>query len=92
MAQSVQPPTLDFSSGHDLVVHEMEPYIGLCADSEEPAWDSLSPSLASPPLLALSLPQSKYINIKNDKNPLNQFKNGGDGNFISRLAQMTTLN
>ena len=71
MAQSVKPPTLDFSSGHDLVVHEMEPYIGVCADSEEPAWDSLSPSLSSPPLLTLSLPQSKYINIKNDKSPLN---------------------
>ena len=26
----------DFSSGHDLTVHEFEPYIGLCADSSEP--------------------------------------------------------
>ena len=35
-------PALDFSSGHDLTVCGMEPYVGLCADSAEPAWDSLS--------------------------------------------------
>ena len=34
--------------------HELEPRVGLCADSAEPAWDSLS--LPAPPLLALSLP------------------------------------
>ena len=38
-------PALGFSSGHDLTVHEFEPHIGLCADSEEPAWDFLSVSL-----------------------------------------------
>ena len=27
---------LDFSSGHDLVVHEFEPHVGPCADSVEP--------------------------------------------------------
>ena len=31
------------------------PRIGLCADSAEPAWDSLSPSLSAPPPLTLSL-------------------------------------
>ena len=45
----------DFGSGHDLVVHEFEPRVGLCADSSEPevASDSASPSLslsAPPPL------------------------------------------
>ena len=40
--------TLDLSSGHDLLVHRIEPHFGLCADSEEPAWDSLSPSLSLP--------------------------------------------
>ena len=47
MAQSIKHPTLDYISGHDLVVCEFRPYIGLFADSGEPAWDSLSllPSL-----------------------------------------------
>ena len=27
MAQLVKCPTLDFSSGHDLVVHEIEPHV-----------------------------------------------------------------
>ena len=55
MAQLVKHLTLDFSSGHDLMVHEFEPCIGLCDGSAEPAWDSLSPSLSAPPLLALYL-------------------------------------
>ena len=46
VAQLVKYPTLDLSSGHDLMVCEFEPRIGLCADSMEPAWDSLSPSLS----------------------------------------------
>ena len=28
--------TSDFSSGHNLVIHDFEPRIGLCADSSEP--------------------------------------------------------
>ena len=47
MAHSVEHLILDFGSGHDLMVRELEPGIGLCADSEEPAWDALS----APPLL-----------------------------------------
>ena len=46
VAQSVKCPTLDFSSGHDLPVHEIEPCVRLCADSAEPAWDSLPLSLS----------------------------------------------
>ena len=46
MAQSVDRPTPDFNSGHDLTVHGIEPGVGLCADSVEPALDSLSPSLS----------------------------------------------
>ena len=53
MAQLVKCPTFDFGSDHDSTVHEMEPHVGLCTDSEEPAWDSLS--FSAPPLLALSL-------------------------------------
>ena len=45
MAQSVKHPTLDFGSGHDLMVCEIEPRIGLCTDSIEPAWLSLPFSL-----------------------------------------------
>ena len=47
VAQSVQRLTLDFSSGHDLTVHEIEPHVGLQADSAESAWDSLSSLSAS---------------------------------------------
>ena len=46
VAQSVEPLTLGFGSGHDLTVHGFEPRISLHTDSAEPAWDSLSPNLA----------------------------------------------
>ena len=69
LAQLVKRWALDFSSGHDLTVHEFEPCIRLCADSVEPAWDSLSPSLALP--FPHSRTQghttSKEINFKNKK-------------------------
>ena len=54
VGQSMEHLTLDFSSGHDFRVREMEPHMGLCADSAEPAWNSLSQSLS-----ALSLTLSK---------------------------------
>ena len=60
MAQLVKRPTLDFSSAHDLTVCEIESHLGFCADSAEPAWDSLSLFLSALPLLALSL----KINLK----------------------------
>ena len=65
MAQSVKHLTLDFGSGHNLTVRGFKPCIGLCADSGEPAWDSLSPSPSLPcPYscslsLSLSLSQNK---------------------------------
>ena len=49
---SVKRPTLDFGSGHDLMVCGIKPRIELCTDSTEPAWDSLSPSLCAPPMLS----------------------------------------
>ena len=55
MAQLVKRLTLDFGSGHDLMVCELEPCIGLHADNTEPAWDSLSPSLPAPPPVTLML-------------------------------------
>ena len=42
---------LDFSSDGELMDCEMEPHVGLCADSMEPAWDSFSPSPFDPPPL-----------------------------------------
>ena len=59
LAQSVEHPTLDFGSGHDLTVHEFKPRVRLCADSTEPAWDSWSPSLSAPPPLMLCLKLKK---------------------------------
>ena len=47
--------TLDFSSGHDLTVREIKPCVGLCADSTEPASDSVSLSLCPSPACLLSL-------------------------------------
>ena len=53
MTQSVECPTLDLSSGHDLTVREFKPSVRLCADGTERAWDSLL--LSAPPLLVLAL-------------------------------------
>ena len=54
VAQLVKCPSLDFGSGHDLTVHGIKLCIRLYADSTESAWDSLSPSLPLPYLLALN--------------------------------------
>ena len=43
------------------MVHEFEPHLELCADSVEPAWDSLSPSLS---LRMLTLSQNKQTTTK----------------------------
>ena len=57
MAQSVECWTPDFGSGHDLAVQETEPHAGLCADSVELAWDSLSLHLFSAPHIGTLSPQ-----------------------------------
>ena len=67
MAWWVGHLTPGFGSGQDLMVPKTELCVGLCADSAEPAWDSLSPSLSAPPqlvlvhmrMLALSLSQNR---------------------------------
>ena len=59
MAQSVKRVTLDFSSGHDIIVHEFKPCVGLRADGTEPAWDSFSPSLSAPPVIVPLVSLSK---------------------------------
>ena len=60
VAQLGEHLTLDFGSGHDLMVRGIKPHIGLYADSEEPAWDSLTFPLSLPsPALSLSLSINK---------------------------------
>ena len=54
VAQSAEHPTLGFGLGHNLMVHEFEPRVGLRADSADPAGDSLSLSLSFS--LSLCLP------------------------------------
>ena len=51
MTHSVKRLALDFTSGHDLTLHEFEPCIRLLTGRAEPVWDSLS----VPPLLVFSL-------------------------------------
>ena len=58
MAQLVKHLTLYLCSDRDLMVHEIEPRIGLCADGVEPGWDSVSPSVRTC-ALSLSLSQNK---------------------------------
>ena len=55
VAQLIEHQTLVFCLGHDLTVCEIKPCIGLCADSTEPAWDSLSVPLSLCPCPAFSL-------------------------------------
>ena len=59
MVQSVKRPTRGFGSGDDLMVPEFEPGVGLCADSMEPAWDSVSLPLCPSPAHSLSLSKIK---------------------------------
>ena len=58
----------DFSSGHDLIIREFKPCVGLCADSSEPGACfrfCVSLCLCSSPAHTLSLLPSKIkINIK----------------------------
>ena len=49
VAQSAEHLTLGFGSGHDLLIHGIEPCIRLCANSMEPALDSLCPFLCPCP-------------------------------------------
>ena len=62
VAPSVKQPTLAFGSGHDLTVLEMEPLLGLCAHSTEPAWDSFS--LCPSPACTLTLSQNEHLKKK----------------------------
>ena len=69
VAQSVKHPTPDFSSGHDLTVHEIKPRIRLSAVSVEPA------SFRSSVSLSLCLcPSLSKVNIKTKQKQAKQKK------------------
>ena len=69
MTQSVKRLALDFGSIRDLTVREFKPCVGLCIDSVEPAWNSLSSLSASLPLTRyVSLSQNKCKKLKKNKN------------------------
>ena len=55
----VKHPALDLSSGHNLMVPEFKPHVRLCTGSAEPAWDSLSLPLSTPPPLVCTLTLSQ---------------------------------
>ena len=68
MAQLVKCPTRDFGSGHDFMAHDIKPRVGLCANSAELAWDSLSPfSLCPSPTCAPSLSLSLSLSLSQNK-------------------------
>ena len=62
VAPLVKHLTLGFSSGHDLTVHEMEPHVGLWADSTDAAWDFLCSSPHSH-MCMCSFSQNKHLFI-----------------------------
>ena len=87
VAPSVKHPTLGFGSGHDLMVHEFDPHVGLHADTMEPAWNSLSLSLSlllsAPPLLSHSL------SLKINENSLKKIKSKRNLAFsLSRISNL----
>ena len=84
--QLVKCLTLDLGSSHSLMVGEIEPQVGLCADSMEPAWDSLSPSLPDPLLntLSFSLKINKYT-LKKRSPHIKQWS-GEDHRHLSFLS------
>ena len=57
VAQSVKRQTLSQATISTLC--EIEPHIRLCADSGEPAWDFLCPSVSAPSPVSLSFSVSK---------------------------------
>ena len=74
VAQFVERPTLNFSSGHDLTVGEFEPCVRLCADSSDPGASfgfCVSLSLSAPPPLMLcpsvSVSVSVSLSLKNKR-------------------------
>ena len=71
MPHSVESPTLDFGSGHELTVHGYELCTGLCTGVEL-AWNfPLPPPRSLPHSLSLSLKINKLIKKKEIKFQVN---------------------
>ena len=91
MAQSVKHLTLDLGSDDDLVVREIESHIGFCAESVEPAWDSLpSPSLPLPHSHTGSLSQNKLIKVKKHKCSNTFYKKYARGARVAQSVKCPT--
>ena len=77
MAQSVKRLTLDFGSGHDLVVHEFKPRIRLLALTAQSLLGILFPSLSAP--LPLSAPpmHTHSLNMNKLKKKKKEMRDGG---------------
>ena len=63
MAQLVKGLTLDFGSGHDLMVHGIEFQVGLCVECGAYLGFSLSLSLLLPCLRTLSHSTSFFLSL-----------------------------
>ena len=87
MAWSVKRLTLDFGSGHDVAVCEIEPHIRLCTGSTEPAWDSLS----APPLLACMSALSLSLSLSFSLSKINIFKKEAQGKEVTVKTLLRTL-
>ena len=70
---------LDFSSGHNLTVCRIKPLIGLCVNTADPAWDSLS--------LPLSLPVSWSTCTLSKQIKIN-FKKSSSLNYLHEWLKM----
>ena len=83
MVQSVKCLAPDLDSGHDLMVHEIEPRIGLHVDGAEHTWDSFSLCTAPPASL-----KNKYMFKKfKIKKRVNQVMRQLDNHKVSRGNQ-----
>ena len=76
---------LDLSSGHGLAVHEFKPHVGLCNDSVEPAWDSLSLPLSAPPLLVFFFIFFTFI-FERERERESQRERGREGDTASEAG------
>ena len=73
------------------MLQELEPRTGLCDDSAEPAWDSLSPSISAGPLLAHLLSLSLSQNKLKKKIVHYPKKNKFQGAWVVQLVKHLTL-
>ena len=91
MAHWVESLTLDFSSGHDLTVCEIEPHIRFCADGAAPAWDSLSPSFSASSLLVHISSRARALSLSHKKKHKKKKRTGKTLEIISKARPLMAL-